>query len=34
MAGVINDNNDWDPKAVDFLVQTGDIVGEWIPCPA
>jgi len=27
MAGVINDNNDWNPKGVDFLVQTGDIVG-------
>ena len=28
MAGVVNDNNDWNPNAVDFLVQTGDIVGE------
>ena len=27
MAGVINDNHDWNPKGVDFLVQTGDIVG-------
>lgn len=27
MAGVINDSNDWNPKGVDFLVQTGDIVG-------
>lgn len=27
MTGVINDNNNWNPKGVDFLVQTGDIVG-------
>ena len=27
MMDVINDNNDWNPKGVDFLVQTGDIVG-------
>jgi hypothetical protein len=28
MTGVINNNNDWNPKGVDFLVQTGDIVGK------